>query len=44
MRLAFALLDQQCVRSQSVLEVKIVPLQFESNWKGVKLQILDYGF
>ena len=40
MCLAFALLDQQCVSSQGVLEVKIVPLQVKNRLEGC--QTVDF--
>ena len=32
------------LRSQDVLQVKIVPLRVKNNLKSVKQQILDYDF
>ena len=44
MCLAFALLDQQCVSSQGVLEVKLCPCSSKVIGKVSNHRFLDYGF
>ena len=44
MCLAFALLDQQCVSSQGVLEVKLCPCNSKVIGKVSNHRFLDYGF
>ena len=44
MCLAFALLDQQCVSSQSVLEAKLCPCNSKVIGKVSNHRFLDYGF
>ena len=44
MCLAFALLDQQCVSSQGVLQVKLCPCNSKAIGKVSDRRFSDYGF